>query len=490
MIADVQAVLLAGGMAKRFNSGKTKLTEKLCGKELILYPLSLLKSLNIPTTIVVGFQDNIIKKTIESNYPNTFSYIEQPVQDGTAHAVQLSKPTWNQQDILIMKADVPLLKKELIEQLYKKHKETSAAISFAYAHNNDPSGFSYDKLVKTDKGFHIKTAPELANETVEDCCCIDGGVYLLSKTFLEKYITQIERKEQTNEYHLSDLVAIASQAQKTVTTISVPFDQIRGISTFQELWATEQIKRSELIKYWMDRGVRFSAAQTVHIDLDIKIGSGSFIGCSAHLTQGTIVGNNCTVGPFSILKNTQLGDNVHIEPYSILHNTKVGNECTIGPFAHLQEKTVIGNNCQIGNFVEIKRSTIGDRTKAKHLAYLGDAQIGSGVNVGAGSITCNYDGKAKHTTTINDNAFIGTNNSIVAPVTIGKGSFTAAGSVITNDVPKEALAIARAKQINKKGYARKLRGEDDITSTKNSQESEPPFLFMGAAKSPTSPTTK
>ncbi len=389
-----------------------------------------------------------------------------------------------------MKADIPLLKKELIEKLYKKHKETNAAISFIYAHNNDPSGFSYDKLLKTNDGFCIKIASELTNETTEDHCCIDGGVYLLSKTFLEQYITQIKRKEQTNEYHLSDLVAIANQAQQTVTAISVPFDQIRGISTFQELWAAEQIKRAELIKYWMDKGVRFSAAQTVHMDLDIKIGSGSFIGCSAHLTQGTVVGNNCTVGPFSILKNTQLGDNVRIEPYSILCNTKVGNECTIGPFAHLQEETVIGNNCHIGNFVELKRSTMGDRTKAKHLAYLGDAQIGSGVNVGAGSITCNYDGKEKHTTIINDNAFIGTNNSIVAPVTIGSGSFTAAGSVITSDVPKEALAIARAKQINKEGYAKKLRGEDDISSSKNSQESKPSFLFIGAVKSPTSPTTK
>ena len=489
MITDVQAIVLAGGMAKRFNSGKTKLTEKLCGKELILYPLSLLKSLNIPTTIVTGFQSDAIKKTVEQAYPETFSYIEQTVQDGTAHAVQLSKPAWNQQNILIMKADVPLLKPELIEKLYKKHTEADAALTFAYAHNNDPSGYAYDKVLKTDNRFSIKTSAKLEAETEEEHCCIDGGLYIVSRVFLKQYITKIKRKAQTNEYHLSDLVDIANQAKQVVTAISVPFDQIRGISTFQELWAAEQVKRAKLIKYWMDRGVRFSAAQTVHMDLDIKIGSGSFIGCSAHLTSGTVVGNNCTVGPFSILKNTQLGDNVRIEPYSILHDTKVGNECTVGPFAHLQEKTVIGNNCQIGNFVEIKRSTLGDRTKAKHLAYLGDAIIGSHVNIGAGSITCNYDGREKHTTTINDNVFIGTNSSIVAPVTIGKGAFTAAGSVITNDVPQEALAIARAKQINKEGYAQKLR-QADIPSTKNDQESKPSFLFAGAVKSPPSPTTK
>jgi bifunctional UDP-N-acetylglucosamine pyrophosphorylase/glucosamine-1-phosphate N-acetyltransferase len=477
-------------MAKRFNSLKTKLTEKLCGKKLILYPLSLLKSLNIPTTIVIGFQSDQIKKTVEQKYPALFSYVEQSKQDGTAHAVQLTQPIWHQKNILIMKADIPLLPAEPIEKLYKKHMETNAALSFLYAHNNDPSGSSYDKLLKTEDGFCIKTTAELKEEAGDDSCCIDGGVYLISKSFLEQYINQIERKTQTNEYHLSDLVAIAHKKKRLVNALSVPFDQIRGISTFQELWAAEQIKRAELIKYWMEQGVRFSAAQTVHMDLDTKIGAGSFIGCSAHLTQGTVIGNNCTIGPFSILKNTVLGDNVRIEPHTILHNTKVGNECIIGPFAHLQEKTVIGNNCQIGNFVELKRSTIQDRTKAKHLAYLGDAHIGSGVNIGAGSITCNYDGKEKHITTINDNAFIGTNTSIVAPVIIGYGAFTAAGSVITNDVPKDALAIARAQQVNKEGYARKLRGKEEISSNKNNQESKPSFLFMGAVKTPTNPTNK
>ena len=489
MIADIQAIVLAGGMTKRFNSGKTKLKEKLCGKELLLYPLSLLKSLNIPTTIVVGFQSDSIKQTVEQTYPDTFSYVEQPVQEGTAHAVQQSKPTWNQQNILIMKADIPLLKTELIEKLYKKHTESNTALTFAYAHNNDPSGCAYDKVVKTNDRFSIKNAAELEAETTEEYCCIDGGLYIVSKVFLEQYITQIKRKKHTNEYHISDLVDIANSAQQTVTAVSVPFDQIRGISTFQELWAAEQVKRSELIKQWMDRGVRFSAAQTVHMDLDIKIGSGSFIGCGVHLTSGTVVGNNCTIGPFSILKNTQLGDNVRIEPYSILHDTKVGNECIIGPFAHLQEETVIGNNCHVGNFVELKRSTTGDRTKVKHLAYLGDAQIGSHVNIGAGSITCNYNGKEKHTTTINDNVFIGTNNSLIAPITIGKGAFTAAGSVITNDVPQDALAIARAKQTNKEGYARKLR-QQEVSSTKNDQERKSSFLFMGAVKSRTTPTTK
>jgi len=489
MIADVQAVLLAGGMAKRFNSGKTKFTEKVCGKELILYPVSLLKSLHIPTTIVVGFQADTVKKTVEQHYPNSLFYVEQPTQDGTAHAVQLSKPTWQQQHILIMKADIPLVPAKLIETLYKKHIETTAAVSFIYAHNNDASGASYDKLIKTDNGWSIRTAAEDTDTEKEHSCCVDGGIYLISKSFLEQHIDQIQRKNATHEYHLSDLIAIAHQAKQTVTAITAPFDEIRGISTFQELWAAEQIKRAELIKYWMEQGVRFSTAQTVHIDFDVQIGAGSFIGCGAHLTQGTVIGKNCTIGPFSLVNNTQVGDHVRIEPYSIVQNSIIGDNCVIGPFAHLLEEVSIGNNSQIGNFVEIKRSSLGSNSKAKHLAYIGDAQIGSQVNIGAGSITCNYDGKEKHSTTINDNAFIGTNNSLIAPVTIGHGAFTAAGSVITNDVPEEALAIARAQQINKEGYAKKLQ-KKEYTDDKNNTENKPSFLFMGAIKSPTNPTTK
>lgn len=489
MIADIQAIVLANSATH--STGKNLLTEKLCGKEVIVYSLSVLQDLHIPTTIVVGHQSHEIKKIVEQHYPTSFSYKEQATDEGTAQAVQLTKTTWDQQDIIIMKADVPLLKKELIEKLYKKHKETDAMLTFAYAHYTVALGTSYDKVVKNKNNFSITTSTaiqERTEETEEEFCCVDGGILIAKRTFLASHISKIKRNKNTNKFHLSDIVAIAHGAKQSITAVSVPFDQIRSTSSLQELWAAEQIKRSELIKYWMERGVRFSAAQTVHIDADISIGTGSFIGCGAHLTQGTTVGNKCTIGPFSILINSQIGDNVCIEPYSVLRNTKVGNGCSVGPFAHVQE-TVLGTNCQVGNFVEIKRSVLGDHTKAKHLAYLGDAQIGAHVNIGAGSITCNYDGKNKHTTTINDGAFIGTNTSLIAPITIGSESFTAAGSVITENVPPGALAIARAPQVNKEGYMAK-RDEKEPSHTTHSQEKKPSFSFLGAVKAPTNPTTE
>ncbi len=486
MITDIQAIVLAAGKAKRFRSGKTKLTEKLCGQEIIIYPISVLNALKIPITLVVGFQSDKIKTAIETHYPNQVTYVEQHKPTGTAHATKLTQSLWNSSHLLIVKGDAPLITPEIIENLYKKHIETNAAITFISAHNNDPTGFSYSKVIKTDNGTVIRTPQELAPETLQEHCCINGGIYVCTKTFLQTYIDQVQRKEQTNEFHLSELINIAGRENQKVSELCVPFDYVRGISTFQELWAAEQIKRAELIKYWMDQGVRFSAAQTVHMDLDVEIGAGSFIGCSAHISKGSVIGNNCVISPFAIIENSRLGDNVRIEPYAILRNTQIGNQTTIGPFAHLQEKTIVGNNCHIGNFVETKRSSFGDYTKAKHLSYIGDAQIGSHVNIGAGTITCNYDGKEKHTTKIEDYAFIGTNNSIVAPVTIHQKSFTAAGSVITKDVPEQALAIARSKQINKEGYAAKLKAEETSCNS-STQKTNQSLSFVGAVKSHSNP---
>lgn len=472
MFTNVQTVILAAGKATRFNTGKTKLVEKICGQELIIYPLALMDELTIPTTLVTGFQGASIKSTVERYYPHRFNYIEQHEPNGTAAAVKLTRDLWSADDILVMKADVPLITTRSLEQLYRKHKETDAAISFIGAHNGDPTFSSYSRVIKKDDTLTIKKRVELTYDELQDYCCINGGVYLVKREFLEAEIDAIERNPITLEYHFSDVVNRATALGKVVAMLQVPFDQVRGINTHQELWAVEQIKRSELIKYWMDRGVRFSAAQTVHMDLDVEIGAGSFIGCSAHLLNGTRIGQNSTVNAFSIVEQSVIGDHATVHSHTVVNKSTIGDHTHVGPFAHIQENTIIGSNSHIGNFVETKNSTIANNSKAKHLSYLGNAQIGSYVNIGAGTITCNFDGKNKHTTTIKDNVFIGTNNSLVAPVTIDEHAFTAAGSVITQDVPKEALAIGRARQVNKEGYAQKLN--------QNKRES---LSFIGAVKS-------
>jgi bifunctional UDP-N-acetylglucosamine pyrophosphorylase/glucosamine-1-phosphate N-acetyltransferase len=203
--------------------------------------------------------------------------------------------------------------------------------------------------------------------------------------------------------------------------------------------------------------VHFSVAQNVHIDLDITIGSGTYIGCGSHILSGSVIGKNCKIHEFASVENAHLGDNCEIFPHSIVKDSSIGADSQIGPFAHIREHSHIGEQVVLGNFVEVKKSTIGKGTKAKHLTYLGDAQIGAQVNIGAGTITCNYTGLSKHQTIIHDNAFIGSNNTLIAPITIGSGAYTAAGSVISEMVPAEALAIARARQVNKDGYAHQLR---------------------------------
>ncbi len=218
------------------------------------------------------------------------------------------------------------------------------------------------------------------------------------------------------------------------------------------------------MRYWMSHGVRFSALDNVHLDMNVTIGQRSFIGSGVHLRGNSIIGKDCIIKEFSSLDNVIMEDNVTIHSHSVIKNSYIQSGAKIGPFAHLRSNVTINENSVIGNFVEIKNSTIDKETKAKHLSYIGDSIIGAHVNIGAGTITCNYDGITKHKTVIKDYAFIGSNNSIIAPVTIGNNAYTAAGSTITTDVPDDALAIARVHQTNKYNYAKKLK---KITSDEN-----------------------
>lgn len=487
MLKDMQAVVLAAGKSTRLNTGNTKLLEKICGQEIILYPLAVLNELNIPITVIVGFQKNSIKQTITKQFGDTIQFIEQQELTGTAAGLRLLQTKWTQKYILVLRGDTPLITADTLEQLYNHHVETNASISFITAHNGDPTGYPYSRLIKKDGILALRKAQELTADEMQEHCCISSGIYIISRELLEAELQHIKKNTITGEYHVSDLVNLASEKGHIISTVPVAFDQIRGVHNHQELWAIEQIKRSHLIKYWMDRGVRFSSAQTVHMDLNVEIGAGSFIGCSVHLLNGTKIGTHCTISPFSVIESSTIGDNTTVHSHSIIRYATIGSRSQVGPFAHVQEDSIIGNQCTIGNFVETKRTTIGDHTKAKHLTYLGDAEIGSHVNIGAGTITCNYDGKKKHTTVIKDYVFIGTNNSLVAPVTIHEKAYTAAGSTITDTVPARALAIGRGRQVNKENYI----SEDEVEQSSALQEEKTESIsFIGAYKTQNDISTK
>lgn len=475
-LKDVQAVILAAGKSSRFKTGKTKLVEKLCGHEMILYPTKLFTSLNVPVSMVVGFQKELIEETIEKHFKDSVLFVEQTEQKGTGDAIKTSQPTWTKDHILVMNGDMPLVTPEIVETLYAKHKAQDAAISFVTAHNCEPTASHYGRVVQDDNSVAIVEAKEFAGDIGENCC-INAGVYLIKRTFLEQSMEKLTQSSVTSEWYITDLVKIASDQKLTVATTSAPFDKIRGINTFKELWAAEQILKAEIVKYWMDHGVRFSIAHNVQIDRGVTIGAGSSIESGAQLLGSTIVGKNCSIGAFSLIKNTTIADNTTIHAHTIVSDTTIGSNVEVGPFSHVWQDSVIQDGAAVGNFVEIKRSTIGKNSKAKHLTYLGDAVVGSSVNIGAGTITCNYDGTEKHRTRIEDGVFVGSNNTLVAPVTLKKKSFTAAGSTITTEVPEGALAIARERQVNKDGYADKIRNK----KTDAEQEKSSPFL--GAVKS-------
>jgi bifunctional UDP-N-acetylglucosamine pyrophosphorylase/glucosamine-1-phosphate N-acetyltransferase len=453
---SLQALVLAAGKSSRFNTGKTKLLEKICGQEMALYAPKLLQSMNIPVTMIVGFQKELVRAAVVKNLGDSITFVEQEQQQGTGHAIMCSRSTWKADHILIMNGDMPLVTKDIITDLYTQHSASNAAISFVIAHNSDPSVQGYGRVIKEgDTTVAIVEAKEFKGDSHQHCC-INAGIYLVRRDFLQESIDAIERSAH-QEFYFTDIVKIAHSQQRTITTTTASFDHIRGINTFHELWIAEQIKRSELIKHWMDQGVHFSVAQNVHIDLGVTIGSGTKIGCGVHLIGTTHIGAHCTIHEFSSVENSTVGDHTQIYSHCLLKDSHVGSHAKIGPFAHVHRKTHIGDKSVIGNFVEVKQSTIGNASKAKHLAYLGDAHIGSKVNIGAGTIICNHNGITKSTTTIHDHAYIGSNSTIIAPVTVGEAAFTAAGSVITDDVPAHALALGRARQVNKEGYAQKLR---------------------------------
>lgn len=477
MTTNLQAIVLAAGKSCSFNTDKTKLAEKICGQPMVLYPTKLLESMAIHTTVVTGYQKELVQSIITTVHDDRIHFVVQEEQQGTAHAIECARHAFKDEHILVMNGDTPLVTQEIIENLFKKHLESGADVSFITAHNGDPSGANYGRVIKSENDIQIIEAKDFTGDW-SDHCCVNAGIYIVTKSFLESNIEEIEKNEASGQYYFSDIIRIASSQNKKITMVEAPFDRIRGINNYQELWAAEQVKRAELIKYWMDRGVRFSVAQNVHIDLDVTIGTGTYIGCGVHILKGSTIGKNCTIQEFASLENAVLEDNVEILPFCIIKDSSIASSAQVGPFAHITSGSCIGEQVIIGNFVEVKRSTVGAHTKAKHLTYLGDAEIGSHVNIGAGTITSNHNGVKKQKTVIEDNAYIGSNNALVAPVTIGKNAYTAAGSTITEDVPADALAIARSRQTNKDGYALKLKA-------KKKNESTQAVTFHGAIKTHT-----
>ncbi|MBL4588271.1 bifunctional UDP-N-acetylglucosamine diphosphorylase/glucosamine-1-phosphate N-acetyltransferase GlmU [Candidatus Babeliales bacterium] len=470
----VDAIVLAAGKSSRFKSATSKLLFPLCGKPLILHLLTSLKELQLQPLLVTGHQEENIRALLDSDSSfSSLKTITQLEQKGTGHATLIALPHINNDFTLIINGDMPLLSSKSLSQFISNHVKSDSDMSIGTAIASDPH--SYGRLIKTDISCYIQEEKNCSDEE-KLCRTINAGIYIFKTSILKKYINEVEHDIKSGEFFLPDVVNRALNNNGSLQIFQFDFDEIKGINRLSEAHEIQKILRRKIINHWIDQGVWFTQPETVEIDINCNIGSYTKIEAGVIISNNTTIAQHAKIGAYSILDHAQIDSDVQILPHSIIKNSKIEASATVGPFAHIHTTSHLHKSTRIGNFVEVKKSSIGKQSKAKHLSYLGDTTIGSNVNIGAGTITCNYDGFTKHKTIIYDNVSIGAQNALVAPVTIQQGSMTAAGSTITDDVPAESLGIGRARQVNKENYVRlrkqKHREEKELILTETHQTTE------------------
>ncbi len=411
------------------------ISEKICNQELILYPLNLLSAMNIPSTIAIPLGQESIKDVIQKKYTEivTISSKKDPFLD-----ISLT----DEEDLLICCGTSPLITKEIIEDLYAKHCTSLASITVATAHYDLPSK-TYDRLItKKTKTQLIKATDFTGNPQQE--CSISGGVWIIKKSLLKKIIAL--KKESIS---LESCITFANLKKEKVCTLEVPFDAVRKVTTLEELWAVEYIKRCELIRNHMENGVRFANPCTAIIDLGVSIGAGSMIGAGAQLLGTTSIGKKCTIGAYTTISHSTMNANVNILPYSFIENSRIETGAKIGPYAHIHAQSSIKKNANISSFVDLKRSKVGTASAINPFSCLADTTIGKSSTINAGAITSSSQILQKQIIIVKDSVSVGINSSLIAPLTIESNAQIAAGSTITQDVPAHAIAVARTRQINK-----------------------------------------
>lgn len=356
MWSNVQAIILAAGRSSRFNAEQSKLIYPICGQDMVLYPTKLLYKMGIPLTVTVGYQKEAIQHSIKHSGINA-NFAEQMEQKGTGHALLSSRPFWHADNILVIHGDMPLVTQDIIEDLINKHLVNQATLSFVTAHNNDPDLTGYGRVIRDNGAIRVIEHLDHTREVLQHCC-INAGIYLIKRSFLEANIHRIVPCHQTGEIGLPELIRIASSQELKSETIQAPFDYVRGVGTLKELWIVEHIKRSELITYWMSHGVRFSAAQNVHLDLDVTIGPDSTISSDVTILKGTRIGSYCTIQPFSYISNSIIQNHATILSHCAISDSIIQQNAKIGPFAHVRNESTIGLGATLGSFAEVSATSI------------------------------------------------------------------------------------------------------------------------------------
>ncbi len=459
MDTKLYTIILAAGEGKRMKSDIPKVFHPIGGLPMIEYVLRRAIDLHSDKIIVVvGIGKDIIMGYISKRYEDAI-FAHQIKQLGTADAVKtaIDELTDLDGDVLILNGDVPLLSHALMEDFYGQYKKSKASLGFVTATLENPSG--YGRVVKKAGKFTILEERD-ADEKIKKIKEINAGIYLVSCKLLDKAIKRVKPSVVTDEYYLTDIVGlIQSMKKKVVNYHTDNAEQVIGINDRRSLAYAEKILNQKKVNRLMANGVTIYDPDNTYIEHDVAIGKDSIVYPNSFIMNGTKIGSRCIIWNGTVIKDSKINDGVEIKPYSIIEQSIVGRDAVIGPFARIRPETVVDDNVHVGNFVEIKKSSLGKGTKVNHLSYIGDATIGSRVNIGAGTITCNYDGFKKNPTVIEDEAFIGSNTALVAPVRIGRGAIVGAASAITKDVPHDALGIERSEQRNIEGYAMKRRSK-------------------------------
>ena len=440
-------------------SRQPKVLHELCGRPLITYPLRLARTLADRIVLVVG--PDI--ETMDTVVGDGVAIVEQRERLGTGHAVLQARAECQSAagPILVLPGDMPLLSVETIERLVGHHTSTGAAATILTAVVDRPHG--YGRVLR--QGGRVKRIVEDRDATDDEkrVAEINTSVYCFDGGRLWPALEQVKPDNDQGEYYLTDVIGLLNRAGGRVEAISVEDpDEAHGVNDRRQLAAVAAIQRRRIVDRHMLAGVTILDPATTYIDETVTIGADTVIYPNVVIDVASEIGGDCVIGLGSHIRASRLGDRVTVKPYCVLTEALVEEDADLGPFCHLRPNAHIGAKAKIGNFVEVKKSKVGRGSKAPHLSYIGDTTVGEHVNIGAGTITCNYDGVSKHPTTIGAGSFVGSNTTLVAPVVVGEGAYVGAGSTITKDVPPGALAVGRAHQIVKEGWASRRKSKRDV----------------------------
>ncbi len=456
-MVDTHVLILAAGMGTRMKSAFPKVLHRVAGRPMIEYALRAISTLNVAsTTVVVGCGAEQVQTAVRG-WPGVRFVIQEP-QLGTGHALMQSESALSGSDgtLVLLAGDVPMVRSATLQDLVAFHRDTDAAATVLTA--TVPRPFGYGRIVRS-RGQITRIVEERdATPAQRNIREINSGIYALKLKPLFDALRQIASENAQDEYYLTDLISIYRRRKLVVETVSIEkAGEVRGINSRTELAEVGAVVRQEKNEELMAAGVTIEDPATTYVDADVTVGADTVLHPGVTLEGRTAIGTACEIHSGVRIVDSTIENDVTINNHCVITGARVATGARVGPFAHLRPDADIRRKVKIGNFVEVKHAVVGPGSKANHLAYLGDATVGENVNIGAGTIICNYDGTAKHQTVIEDGAFIGSDTQLIAPVTVGKGAYVASGSSITDDVPPGSLAVARGRQTIKEGWVKRKR---------------------------------